>query len=60
MKEKKIFYCGECPLFQYENIDGFGNCKITNNVNSCSDSCELEFLTKQLYETQQAIKGVRK
>ena len=50
--EIKVLYCGECPLFLNENIDGSGQCKITQELTHCGDSCELEFLNKQLLAEQ--------
>jgi len=50
--EIKVLYCGECPLFLNECTDGSGQCKITKETCSCGDSCELEFLNKQLLAEQ--------
>lgn len=34
-------YCGRCPLFQYEDIDGFGVCSISEREQRCNDRCGI-------------------
>ena len=31
--------CGECPMFRYEDTDGYGECKAVNRNMRCSDVC---------------------
>ena len=39
--EDKIIYCGECEVFLYEDINGYGICGETNEECRCSDKCHL-------------------
>lgn len=32
-------YCGECPFFKNENIDGYGCCEISKMEEFCGDLC---------------------
>lgn len=32
-------YCGECPHFIYEDVNGGGYCEITENYTKCSFPC---------------------
>ena len=34
-------YCGECPLFRYEDTDGFGICHVSSREQRCSDTCQF-------------------
>ena len=36
-------YCGECPVFKYEDTDGYGVCGLCGRVTRCCDKCR--FLT---------------
>lgn len=38
---KQTAYCGECPLFRYEDTDGFGICHVSSLVQRCSDTCQF-------------------
>lgn len=35
----KEVYCGECPFFKNEDIDGYGHCNIGKREGHCSDLC---------------------
>ena len=34
-------YCGECPFFKYEDIDGYGICDISGFAKNCSMECSF-------------------
>lgn len=39
-KEKsKEVYCGECPFFKNEDVDGYGHCDIGKREHHCGDLC---------------------
>ena len=38
---KQTTYCGECPLFRYEDTDGFGICHVSSREQRCSDTCQF-------------------
>ena len=38
---KQTAYCGECPLFRYEDTDGFGVCHVSSREQRCSDICQF-------------------
>ena len=37
----KAIYCGECEMFLYEDINGYGICGKTNEECYCGDKCHL-------------------
>lgn len=37
--ENKEDYCGECPLFMYEDINGLGFCAAQKGWMHCADIC---------------------
>ena len=37
----KAIYCGECEVFLYEDINGYGICGKTNEECYCGDKCHL-------------------
>lgn len=37
--ENKEEYCGECPLFMYEDINGLGFCAAQKGWMHCADVC---------------------
>lgn len=39
-KDKEV-YCGECPLFMYEDINGLGLCAAQKGRMHCADLCEF-------------------
>ena len=39
--ENKVIYCGECKVFLYEDINGYGVCGKTNEECCCCDKCHL-------------------
>lgn len=39
--ENKVIYCGECKVFLYEDINGYGLCGKTNEECRCSDKCHI-------------------
>lgn len=34
-------YCGECPFFKNEDIDGYGLCNISKRERHCGDLCRF-------------------
>lgn len=46
----KEVYCGECPLFKYEDFDGIGICDICKHERHCGDICK--FITDGMYEQE--------
>ena len=39
--EDKVIYCGECEVFLYEDINGYGICGKTNEECYCGDKCHI-------------------
>lgn len=39
MKNKNKKYCGSCPYFKNEDIEGNGYCEVFNLTTSCSNTC---------------------
>ena len=39
--ENKVIYCGECEVFLYEDINGYGICGKTKEECRCSDKCHI-------------------
>ena len=37
----KELFCGECDKFLYEDMCGYGGCKLTGEPCRCSDKCHL-------------------
>ena len=37
----KAIYCGECEVFLYEDINGYGICEKKNEESRCEDKCHL-------------------
>ena len=37
----KAIYCGECEVFLYEDINGYGICGKTKEECRCSDKCHI-------------------
>lgn len=35
----KEVYCGECPFFKNEDVDGYGHCDIGKREHHCGDLC---------------------
>lgn len=57
-------YCGECPFFKYEDIDGYGICDISGFAENCSMECHFVWLTKEqavkvLHHTQKWRRGAK-
>ena len=60
-------YCGECPFFKYEDIDGNGICDISGFAKNCSmegSFCVFDQLTKiqaikVLHHTQKWRRGAK-
>lgn len=60
-------YCGECPFFKYEDIDGYGICDISGLEEKCSLKCSFELLdqltkeqaVKVLHHTQKWRRGAK-
>ena len=58
-------YCGECPFFKYEDIDGYGICDISGFSKNCSLECSFVWLdqltnkqaVKVLHHTQKWRRG---
>ena len=48
-------YCGECPFFKYEDIDGYGICDISGLAMNHTFKCSFEDGLKQLTK-EQAVK----
>ena len=48
-------YCGECPFFKHEDIDGYGICYLTGLVMAYTFKCSFEDGLKQL-TNKQAVK----
>ncbi len=39
MKSDGNTYCGECPVFKYEDTDGYGLCGLSRRERRCDDMC---------------------
>ena len=39
--QNKVIYCGECEVFLYEDINGYGICGETNEECYCGDKCHI-------------------
>ena len=37
MKDLRGSYCGGCIRFRYEDIDGYGYCKLDDMIRNCGD-----------------------
>ena len=40
-KQSKTICCGECEVFLYEDINGYGICGKTKDVCYCGDKCHI-------------------
>ena len=34
-------YCGECPMFRYEDTDGIGECFVCKELRTCGQKCKI-------------------
>ena len=50
-------YCGECPFFKYEDMDGFGLCSLRERVQRCEDMCG--FLTPDFDMTMTRVQTIK-
>lgn len=53
-------YCGECPYFLYECLDGFGICDIQKRTVNCSFVCDFADRAPTQKETERLLHNYQK
>ena len=53
-------YCGECPYFLYECLDGFGICDIQKRKTNCSFVCDFADRPPTPVETEHLLHHYQK
>lgn len=53
-------YCGECPYFLYEGLDGFGICDIQKQTANCSFVCDFTDRPPTPKETERLLHHYQK